>query len=387
MIKTLKSKTKSLIDSSLKEGIPKLTKVGDVVEGVVLGKEGSKMYVDLGPYGTGIVYGREFYETQDIIKSVNPGDVISGKVVETENEDGYVELSLREAGYDKAWDDLEEKMKSKEILEVKILEANKGGLVANINGVPAFMPVSQLLANHYPRVEGGDKTKILQELSKYVGEIFTVRIIDVDRRENKLIISEKAAQDNDLQKILNSINIGDVIEGEVSGVVDFGAFVKFHPNIDGVKVKEIEGLVHISELDWQLIEDPSDIVKVGDKVKAKVISKDGGKISLSIKALKKDPWEDIDKKYKVGDVVEGVVTKVNPFGAFVKLDENIHGLCHVSEFEDEDKMREALKEGQRYKFYIQSIVKDEHRMALGFGDKPKQKEESKDDKPQQTEAK
>ncbi len=369
-----KGKTKTLIDSVLKEGVSKLTKVGDVVEGVVLGKEGSKMYVDLGPYGTGIVYGREFYEAQDIIKSVNVGDVISGKVVETENEDGYVELSLREAGYDKAWDDLEEKMRLKEVLEVKILEANKGGLVANINGIPAFMPVSQLLANHYPRVEGGDKTKILQELSKYVGETFTVRIIDVDRRENKLIISEKAAQDDDLQKILNSINVGDVIEGEVSGVVDFGAFIKFHPNVEGVKVKEIEGLVHISELDWQLIEDPSDIVKVGDKVKAKVISKDGGKISLSIKALKKDPWEDIDKKYKVGDVVEGVVTKINPFGAFVKLDENIHGLCHVSEFESEDKMRSTLKENEKYKFYIQSIVKNEHRMALGFGDKPKQKE-------------
>ncbi len=383
--KTNNIKVKAIIDEALKSGISRISKIGDVVEGTVIGKEGSKLYVDLGLYGTGIVYGREFYEAQDIIKSMQPGDQVSGKVVDLENEEGYVELSLKEAGTDIAWDDLLEKKRSGEILDVKIEDANKGGLVAIINGIPAFMPVSQLLANHYPRVEGGDKSKIYQELSKFVGETFKVRIIDVDKRESKLIISEKAAQNDDMEKILQHVKVGDEIEGEISGVVDFGVFVKFKPQVDGVKIEEVEGLVHISELDWQLIDNPADIVKVGDKVRAKVISIDDGKISLSIKALKKDPWIDIEKKYNVGDVVKGVVTKINPFGAFVKLDESIHGLCHISEFGSEEKMKESLKEGEEYEFTIQSIVKQEHRMALGFGKKKlegdstnKQKEEKKD---------
>jgi len=209
--------------------------------------------------------------------------------------------------------------------------------------------------------------------------------IDIDKKDGKVKITGKnksgvSGARGHIEGIVNApkkekvkYEVGEKNEGTVKRIVDFGAFIKFHPNVEGVKVKEIEGLVHISELDWQLIEDPSDIVKVGDKVKAKVISKEGGKISLSLKALKKDPWEDIDKKYKVGDVVEGVVTKINPFGAFVKLDENIHGLCHVSEFENEEKMRASLKENEKYKFHIQSIIKNEHRMALGFGEKPKQK--------------
>ena len=241
------------------------------------------------------------------------------------------------------------------------------------------MPVSQLLANHYPRVEGGDKSKIYQELSKFVGETFKVKVIDVDKRENKLIISEKAAQNDDMKKILEGVKVGDEVEGEVSGIVDFGVFVKFMPEVEGVDIKEIEGLVHISELDWQLISNPADVVSVGDKVRAKIISIDNGKISLSIKALKKDPWAEIEKKYKVGDFVVGTVTKINPFGAFVKLDDNIHGLCHISEFGSEAKMRESLEEGKEYDFTIQSIIKDDHRMALSFGKKEKKEDVKKEE--------
>lgn len=370
------TQVRSVIDENLKTSFSKLPKVNDVVTGVALGKEGSRFYVDLGIFGTGIVYGREFYEAQDIIKPMKPGDAVSAKVVEDENEDGYVELSLKEAGNDIAWDALFEKRGSREVIEAKIKEANKGGLVAEINGIPAFMPVSQLLANHYPRVEGGDKSRIYQELSKFIGETFKVRIIDVNQKENKLIISEKEAQNDDMRKILEKYNVGDVVEGEVSGIVDFGAFVKFHPNVDDVNIREIEGLVHISELDWQLIDNPADVVAVGDKVKAKIISVEGDRISLSLKALKTDPWLDIEGKYKVGDVVKGVITKINPFGAFVKLDNDIHGLCHISEFGSEVQMKKSLQSGKEYDFYIQSIVKTEHRMALGFG--KKQKEEAKE---------
>ncbi len=365
------TQVKLLMDEALKSGFSKISKVGDVVEGAVIEKEGSKLYVDLGSFGTGIVFGREFYEAQDLIKPMQPGDSVSGKVVDLENENGYVELSLKEAGQDLAWDELLEKKKTAEIFNIKITDANKGGLVANIGGVSAFMPVSQLLANHYPRVEGGDKSKIYQELSKFIGEVFKVKVIDLDKRENKLIISEKSAQNDDMEKILEHFKVGDIVEGEISGIVDFGAFVKFKPDIKEVGIKEIEGLVHISELDWQLIDNPSDVVTIGDEVKAKIISVSGGKISLSIKALKKDPWIDVEKDYKVGDVVSGVVTKINPFGAFIKLDENIHGLCHISEFGNEVKMKEALEENKKYDFTIQSIKKEEHRMALSFGKKTK----------------
>ncbi|MEK7452694.1 MAG: S1 RNA-binding domain-containing protein [Patescibacteria group bacterium] len=374
------AKVKLLMEDLLKAGSQKISKIGDVVEGVAISKEGARLYVNLLSFGTGVVYGREFYEAQDLIKSIKPGDVVSGKVVDLENKDGYVELSLKEAGQDLAWEDLESKKRTGEIFNIKITDANKGGLVANLGGVSAFMPVSQLLANHYPRVEGGDKSKILQELSKFVGETFKVKIIDIDKRENKLIISEKSAQDDDMTKILDNFKVGDIVDGEVSGIVDFGVFVKFKPAVAEVGIKEVEGLVHISELDWQLIDNPADVVTVGDKVKAKIISVSGSKISLSIKALKKDPWDDIESSYKVSEFVKGKVTKINPFGAFVKLDANIHGLCHISEFGNEVKMKETLKEGSEYDFTIQSIKKEEHRMALGFGKKLK-KEDVKDSKP------
>lgn len=374
---------KSVIDENLKTSFSKLPKVDDVVSGVILGKEGARLYVDLGIFGTGVVYGREFYEAQDLIKPMKVGDAVSAKVVEDENEDGYVELSLKEAGNDLAWDSLFEKKNLRVVLDAKIKEANKGGLVAEINGIPAFMPVSQLLANHYPRVEGGDKSRIHQELSKFIGETFKVRILDVNQKENKLIISEKEAQNDDMKKILEKYNVGDVVEGEVSGIVDFGAFVKFNPNVNDVNIKEVEGLVHISELDWQLIDNPADVVAVGDKVKAKIISVEGDRISLSLKALKTDPWSNIEGRYKVGDATKGVITKINPFGAFVKLDDDIHGLCHISEFGSEIQMKKSLQVGKEYDFYIQSIVKSEHRMALGFGQKKKEevkKEESKEEK-------
>ncbi len=379
-------KLKLIMDEALKNSFSKMPKANDVVEGVVIGKEGSNLYVDLGVFGTGLVYGREFYEAQDMIKPMNPGDPVSGKVVELDNEEGYVELSLKEAGYDLAWEDLFEKKKSGEVVEAKIEEANKGGLVAKVNGVPAFLPVSQLLANHYPRVEGGDKAKIYQELSKFIGEKFKVRIIDLDKRENKLIISEKEAQNDDMKKILEHVKVGDIVNGEISGVVNFGVFVKFTPEIDGVDIEEIEGLVHISELDWQLIDNPADVVSVGDKVKVKIISIEGDKISLSIKALKKDPWLEIEEKYKVGDYVKGTVTKVNPFGAFVKLDDNIHGLCHISEFGSDVNMKEALAVDKEYDFTIQSIVKEDHRMALAFGRKSKTVKKETSSKKDKTEA-
>lgn len=364
---------KTLMEEALKSGATKLPKVGDVINGTVANKGSLTLYADFGVLGTGIVYGREFREASDIIKKMNIGDAISAKVVELENDRGFIELSLKDAGYTLAWDDLIKKKDTGEVIEVEIKEVNKGGLLAEINNIPAFMPVSQLATKHYPRVDGGDKSKILTELQKFVGQKFKVKIIDVNQTDEKLIVSEKEAQDNDMKKILSIYKVGDVVTGEVSGVVNFGVFVKFMPSAPaGEGLSELEGLVHISELDWQLIENPADTFKVGDKVSAQIISLDSDKISLSIKALKADPWKNAEEKFKKGDTLKGTVVKVNPFGAFVRVDGDIQGLCHISEFGTDEQMKKTIAVGATYDFYVQSVSGKEHRMGLGFG-KPKPK--------------
>lgn len=379
---------KFLMEEALKNILSgQMPKVGEVVDGIVIGKKGSYLYINLGAFGTGVIYGKEYYEAQDLIKNIKIGDKVSAKVVELQNDDGYVELSLKEAGQEMAWDELRKLKESGEIVSIKITEANRGGIMGQLKGVPAFMPVSQLSVKNYPRVEGGDKTRILQELNKFVGKSMNVKVIDLDQKELKLIVSERGVQDETLKEIMSGYKIGDIIEGEVSGVVDFGAFVKIgapvSPSQGGSAEKaestpQVEGLVHISELDWQLIEDPRQVIKVGDKIQAKIIGIDGDKISLSIKALKKDPWESIEDDYKIGEVIKGKVVKINPFGVFVKLDANIQGLCHISEFKSEDEMEEKLEIGKTYTFNIQLINKVEHRMALGFG-KPKEGKEDKEE--------
>lgn len=339
-----------------KSNLFKPARIGDIVEGKIVGTGQSSIYVDLGPIGTGIIFGREFYQAKTELKKMQTGDKIFTKIVDLENDDGYIELSLSEAGKEIGWDKLRQMKENDQIIKVKILGANKGGLMAETEGIQGFLPVSQLAPEHYPRVEGADKTKILQKLQQLVGQDLDVKIFDINPQEEKLIFSEKATDTEKLKEILKNYKPGDVVEGEITGVVDFGAFVKFG---------ELEGLIHISELDWQLIEDPSEIVKVGQIVKAKIIEiTEDGRISLSLKALKKDPWQEIHEKYKKSDVVEGKVTKFNPFGAFVEIEPKIQGLCHISEFGTKTKMEEQLKVGKSYKFQILQVDPAEHRMTL-----------------------
>lgn len=343
-----------------KDNLIKLPKVGDIVEGKVIGKGRASVFLDLGIFGAGIVYGKEFYEAKSKLKSLEKGESVFTKVVDLENEDGYIELSLAKAGKEIAWEELAQKKEDDETIKVKISGANKGGLLAEVSGIQAFLPVSQLSPVNYPKVEGGDSQKILKSLQKFIGKEMEVKVFDFDKDEEKLILSEKAKQGKKIQEILENYKVGDVVEGEITGVVDFGAFIKFPLD----KEETLEGLIHISELDWQLIEDPLEIVQVGEKVKAKIIDISNGKVSLSLKALKKDPWQDIEKTYKKGDLVKGEVTKFNPFGAFVKISPQIQGLCHVSEFESHSKMEETLEIGKTYNFQILSIEPAEHRMSL-----------------------
>ncbi|OHA71320.1 MAG: 30S ribosomal protein S1 [Candidatus Wildermuthbacteria bacterium RIFCSPHIGHO2_02_FULL_49_9] len=334
-------------------------KMGDIVEGVVVGIGRSAVYLNLGPQGTGIIFGREFQEEKDQLKGVKVGDVIAAKIVDLENEEGYIELSLREAGRELTWGKLKEQKAKEELLKVKITGANKGGLLANVSGVQAFLPVSQLAQEHYPKVEDGDSQKILQALQAFMGQELEVEIFDLDPKEGKIILSERLKERRKVKEILSQYKVGDVVEGEITGVVDFGAFVRF-----GSAGEEIEGLIHISEIDWQIIEDPSLFLKVGDKVKAQIIDISNARASLSLKTLKEDPWKEAAKKYLKGGLVKGRVTKLNPFGAFVEIEPKIQGLCHISEFGTRKAMEEALGVGSTLRFQILEINPEEHRMSL-----------------------
>lgn len=354
-----------------KENLSRPPKAGEIIEGKVIAKESGKLFLDLGPIGTGIIYGKEFYETKDKIKNLKIGDSLFAKIIGLENEDGYIELSISQAGIELSFESLRRKKEEGEKISVKILGANRGGLTGEVMGIPAFLPVSQLMSEHYPRVEKGDAAKILKELQKFVGKELEVKILDLSQKGEQIILSEKAKESDKVKEILSNYKIGDVIDGEITGITDFGAFMKFPAPAKALTGKEesLEGLIHISELDWKIVEDPAEIVKVGDKLQAKIIDISENKVSLSLKALKKDPWLNGEKKYKKGEIVSGKVTKFNPFGAFVQLSPEIQGLCHISEFGLKTRMEEQLKIGQEYDFQILEIRPEEHRMSLKLAEK------------------
>lgn len=359
--------------------------LGTTIEGKIVGRDRFSIFVDLGIYGTGIIYGKEFYDAKDIIKNLKTGDKIYAKIIELENDDGYRELSLKEATQELSWGKLKEKKERGEILSVKISGANKGGLLCNVDGVAGFLPVSQLSPEHYPRVEDAEKQKILKELQKFIGKTLELKILDLLPQENKLILSEKAKLEDKIKEILKQYKNGDVVQGQISGIADFGVFIRFPSpsessgrksaqsektsetpaQVQKTEKSQAEGLIHISELDWQLVEDPSEIVKVGDIVKAKIIEiNDNGQVFLSLKSLKKNPWEGLEKKYKKGDIVEGKVVAFSPFGVFAEILPKIRGLCHISEFGTKSKMEDVLKIGKKYDFEITSLDPKEYRLGL-----------------------
>jgi small subunit ribosomal protein S1 len=321
-----------------------------------------KLFVDLRPYGTGIIYGREYIVAKDIIKKVNPGDKISAKIVDPENEEGYIELSLKEARQAMVWSEAEAVMKDRRPIELVIKEANKGGLIVEWQGIQGFLPASQLKAEHYPRIPDGDKDKIYDELKKLVGQKLAVTVISISPKEGKLIFSEKSFDDKDREKMVNKYAVGDEVVGEITGIVDFGLFLKLEEGL--------EGLVHISEMDWGLVENPRVLFKVGDKVKAKIIDIKDGKISLSIKATKMNPWVEAGNKYKKDDTVKAVVIKFNRHGALASIEEGVAGLVHISEFGSEDKLRAALELGKTYSFKITLFEPKEQKMTLSFNTNP-----------------
>lgn len=331
---------------------------GAIVEGQVIEIKKAAVYIDLGLFGTGIIYGKEYINARDIIKNIKVGDVIKAKVVEVQNAEGYTEISLKEARQALVWKDAEDMMKSGTVLDLPVKEANKGGLIIEWRGIAGFLPASQLKPEHYPRVEGSDKDKILGELRKFVGEKMSVIIIGINPQEDKLVFSEKATNQEERKETVSKYAVGDDLECSVAGVVDFGIFLKIEEGL--------EGLVHISEIDWGLIEDPRKLFKVGDKVKARIIEIKDGKISLSLKAFKENPWTEFDGKLKKGDIVSGVVIKFNKHGALVSIKDGVAGLVHNSSFGTEDKLRESLELGKAYNFQINVFEPKEQKMTLAY---------------------
>lgn len=347
--------TNLTMDELLAGSEVKHLEAGDVVEGAVSSVKKHETWIDLGPRGVGVVMRREISSGQNL----EPGQTVTVSVIDPELDEGYALLSMKRAAKDRGWDELKRVFDSQEIVEVSPYDANRGGLLVELEGIRGFLPVSQLAAGHYPRVSGADKDEILQKLNALVNKPIRVRVLDVNRKDNKLIFSEKEAVKDEMQSRFAELKVGDTVEGVVTGVIDFGAFV----NVDG-----IEGLIHISEISWERVENPRDYVKVGDKVKAKIIAIDKDRLSLSLKQMTEDPWLKEVKEFSKGDVVEGKITRITPFGAFVQLSPAVEALVHVSEMSDDETVdpQQLFKLNEKKRFKVLDIDTEARKIALSL---------------------
>ena len=341
------------------DSVKQLT-AGEVITGTVLSLRKHEVLIDLGAQGVGYVPRREV----GFSRALKEGDEVTASVVDAELDNGYSLLSLRKAAKDRGWEEVAAKQEAGDIIEVAPYDANRGGLLVEYEGVRGFLPVSQLSAEHYPRVGSSDKDEILQRLNGLVGQTLKVRILDSDRKANKLIFSEKEAVKDGLADRLQKLSVGDTVKGVVTGVVDYGAFI----NVEG-----IEGLVHISEISWERVNNPSDYLKVGQTIDAKIISIDKERLSLSIKQLTKDPWLDEVEQFKSGDKVEGTVTRITPFGAFVQISPAVEALVHISELGDGNDVdpEKVFTLNERKEFVVLDIDRDNRKISLSLADKKK----------------
>ena len=335
------------------DSVKQLT-AGEVITGTVLSLRKHEVLIDLGAQGVGYVPRREV----GFSHTLKEGDEVTASVVDAELDNGFSLLSLRKAAKDRGWDEVTARMESGEIIEVSPYDANRGGLLVEFDGVRGFLPVSQLSAEHYPRVGSSDKDEILQRLSTLIGQSFKVRILDADRKANKLIFSEKEAIKDGLAARFEKLAVGDTVKGVVTGVVDFGVFV----NVEG-----IEGLIHISEISWERVNNPGDYVKVGQPIEAKIIAIDKDRLSLSMKQLTKDPWLDEVEQFKPGAEVEGTVTRITPFGAFVQISPAVEALVHVSELGgDGTDPEKVFTLNERKTFVVLEVDKGGRKISLSL---------------------
>lgn len=328
-------------------------RVGDVVEGIVTEKTGRAIWIDIGGKSEGVVIDRELKAAKDFIKDLKVGDKVLAVVTQPENDKGQTILSLKKAALQKIWDELEEKLKTGEVLRVRGLQINRGGLIVDCKGIQGFIPASQF------------STKYLGKIESLIGKEVEVKVIEVDRGKNRLIFSEKAVSEAALiaeqVAALKKIKKGDIFEGEISGVMPFGYFVQI--SLPKSKIR-LEGLVHISEISWEKVEDPAKFYKKGDRIKVKVlgVDKKTGKLNFSIKQLTPDPWEKIEEKYPQDAKVKGRVVRIAPFGVFVNLEPGIEGLIHISKIPAE----KSFKVGEMVDCFVEFLDKENRRLSLGL---------------------
>ncbi len=320
---------------------------------------------------TGIILPKEVKELERSGVDLSVGTTLEAELIDPDilDDEGYYVISISKLlQYDK-WKELVDAYKNDRVITVVPTEANLWGLLVDIHGIKGFLPLSQLAPVHYPRVEDGDQEKIFERLLDLIGKEFKVRIINLDEENKRMILSEREALREEREKILKDLKVGNVYEGTISGVSSYGLFV----TIGG----GIEGLVHISEITYGHVHDVNAFGKVGDKVKVKVIGYEDGKISLSMKQLKPDPWTVIPKKFKVGDIIEWEVVRFVPYGAFVRVYDDINWLVHLSELSDKpvSNPAEVLRLWEKVKAKI--ILLDPKNRKIGLSIKQVKEEEKK----------
>ncbi len=336
----------------------KYPKTGEVISGTIIKIEKKNILVNVNNQFTGLVVSKEVGNTVDL-SELKSGQAIDIMVLGDSIERGLLILSLKRANQIKNLTNLAKYNESSEVINVKPTEANKWGLLVDIDGLKGFIPVSQLTPLHYPRVEGADPEKILEHLNGLVGLDFKVRVINVDENGKKIIFSEKAAIEEDRTKALKTLKEGDIVEWTVSGILSYGLFVTF---------AGLEGLVHVSEIDWGHVTDPSKFAKVWMTVKVKVIGLESEKISLSIKRLKENPWDVLAKKYKLNDSITAPISRISKFGAFMDLEGWIQGLIHLSEISHGvvKDIRDHVKVGEEVTAKIINFEPNKKRIGLSL---------------------
>jgi small subunit ribosomal protein S1 len=343
-------------------------KHGDVVEGTVVRIDKDEMLVDIGAKSEGVVSNRELFgrhgESQP---ELNIGDVVLVYVLQPESPEGHVVLSLRRAGLERKWRSMQEVFEAGTIIDAPVIDHNKGGLIVDC-GIRGFVPISQIV--DFPRRPQNEQPRdaaqeIAEKLQPYIGRKLRLKILEVNRKANRLILSEKVALYEERREkrdeLFSSLQVGQKVTGNVRSIAPFGIFI----DLGG-----IDGLVHKSELSWNKVNNPEAGYKVGDEVEAEVIdiNHERGRISLSIRRLQPDPWESTVADFKVGDVIDGTVTKLVNFGAFVRVREGLEGLIHISELSHQRVAHpgDVVHEGQVLKLKIISLDSERHRLGLSL---------------------
>ncbi|MCX6807625.1 MAG: S1 RNA-binding domain-containing protein [Patescibacteria group bacterium] len=336
-------------------------KLGDLVSGVITAITKNAIIVDLmdGMF-TGLIPGRETKDSLGTAASLRVGDPIQAVLVEPENEDGNFILSLRKATQISAWDRFKKAIQSGDTFKVKPTVANRGGLICDMDGIRGFIPVSQLMPQHYPRVENSNSEMILEKLKKLIAMDLKVSVMVADQEQGKLIFSERKAHEGERTKILDKLSAGQIIKGRVSGFSHFGIFI----SIPG----GIEGLVHISEIAWERVQNPRDYAREGDEIEVMVLSADINRVAFSMKRLVEDPWVTAASKFSLGDVIECPIAQIVDYGAFARLNDEVNGLIHKSELADPEpnRVEDVVKIGDIVKAKIIDIQLEDHRIGLSI---------------------